>query len=164
MKTPALLLVLTLGLGAQAAEPLTPEQLARVRHDEAAALARVEAAHGHRKPSEMEPEERRQVIEEQAAAVQEALRRNGVDAKTYARQSARLDREQWADYEAQLQRLEAQEARARTPAPRTPRAGEIEVEYGTPVSLEPAPEAAGDVEVEHGTPVELAPGDLPPGE
>ena len=161
MKSPALLLVLTLGFGAQAAEPLTPEQLARVRHDEAAALARVEAAHGHRKPSEMEPEERRQVIEEQSAAIDEALRRNGVDAKSYARQSARLDREQYAEVEAQLRRLQAEEARARKPGTTAPRAGEIEVEYGTPVSLEPAQQASGDVEVEYGTPVELTPGELP---
>jgi hypothetical protein len=165
VRIPALLIALVLApaTGARGAEPLTAEQVARVRRDEAAALARVDAAHGHRKPSQMSPEERRQVIAEQSAATQEALSRNGVDAKAYARHSARLSPAQEEEVAAQLRCLEAEAARPRRPeqAP-----GEIQIEHGTPVSMEPAPEqsAAGEIPVEYGTPVELPAGELPAGE
>jgi hypothetical protein len=165
VKSPALLVTLLLVLAPRAfgAEPLTTEQVARVRVDEAIALARVDAAHGHRLPSQMSSEERRQVIAEQARASSEALARNGVDAKTYARRSARLSRAEVAEVEAQVQQLQEEAMRPQSHAP--PPEG-IQVEYGTPVSVEPAPErpTGDEVPVDYGTPVPLPDEALPAGE
>jgi hypothetical protein len=154
------LLVAALSLGAPssaaAEEPLSPEKLARVRFEEEAAVARVDAAHGNRPPSEMSTEERRQVVAEQAAATEAAHQREGVDSKTYARETAGLSREGHARMEAALENLRAQPAPR--PAPRkAPQ--EIEIDYGTPVDLTPPEEApaGGEIPVDYGTPVPVEP-------
>ncbi|MBF5045509.1 hypothetical protein FGE12_24085 [Aggregicoccus sp. 17bor-14] len=148
---------------ARAQEPLTPEKLARVRFEEEKALARVDAAHGHRPPSEMSAEERRQVIAEQAAATEAAQRREGVDAKTYARATAGLSREEHARMESTLEGLRAPAA-PRPPQRTAP--GEIEIDYGTPVDLTPPEEAAGggEIPIEYGTPIPIEPPAEPSGE
>lgn len=145
MTRPALLVAFTLALGAHGAEPITAEQVARVRLAEASALARIAAAHGLRLPSQMSPAERRQVIEEQAEAARVALAGQGLDAKRYARHTARLSRAQVAEVDAALRRLRA----AHPAAP----CQDVEIEYGTPVSLEPPGEGPGSIEIDYGTPV-----------
>jgi hypothetical protein len=151
MTRPALLLALALALGAHGAEPITAEQVARVRLAEAEALARIAAAHGHRLPSRMSSAERRQVIEEQAEAARAALAGQGLDAKRYARHTARMSRAQVAEVDAVLLRLQTAQQVAPPPAP--PEGPQLE--YGTPVSLEPPREGPGDIEIEYGTPIPL---------
>jgi hypothetical protein len=132
--------------GLAPAGELTPEQVARVRRDEKAALERVNAAHGNRKPSEMDNGERRQVIQEQQKAVQEALEKNGVSAKDYARHTARMGPKGNAEVEEAAKRLEEQKAAEPKKEP-----GEIQVQAGfsedNPVTLEQQEEAGPTVEV-----------------
>ena len=54
--------------GLAVAEDLPPEKIAAIRRDEQAAQARVSAAYGNRKPSELSNEERRQIIQDQQDA------------------------------------------------------------------------------------------------
>ena len=69
---------------------LSPEQLARIKRAEKAAVDKVNAAHGNKKSSELSTAERREMIREQQEAVQKVMDENGVSAKDYARQSARM--------------------------------------------------------------------------
>lgn len=133
------------------AEDLTPEQLARIRRDEKAAEARVNAAHGNKKPSEMTNAERRQMIREQQDAIQEVMDKNGVSRKDYARQTARMGPKQNAEVEAAEKELEAKEKAA---AAKAQEPGEIQIQQGfsdeNPVTLE---EQEGSLPtVEHGLP------------
>ncbi|QRK05375.1 hypothetical protein JQX13_35090 [Archangium violaceum] len=133
------------------AEDLTPEQLARIRRDEKAAEAKVNAAHGNKKPSEMTNAERRQMIREQQEALQEVMEKNGVSRKDYARQTARMGPKQNAEVDAAEKELEAKEKAA---ASKAHGPGEIQVQQGfsdeNPVTLE---EQEGSLPaVEHGLP------------
>ena len=166
-RRPSLLLLslcLTLpGLGF--AGELTPDQLARVRRDEKEALARVNAAHANRKPSEMSNAERRQVIQEQQKAVQEALEKNGVSGKDYARQTAKMGPKGNEAVEAASKRLEEQDKQQAAEAAKTKKEpGEIQVQAGfgedNPVTLEEQEGAGPTVEV--GIPQgEEAPAEVP---
>ena len=135
--------------GLAPAGELTPEQVARVRRDEKAALERVNAAHGNRKPSEMDNAERRKVIQEQQEAVQEALENNGVTAKDYARHTARMGPKGNAEVEEAAKRLEEQEKQKAAETKKEP--GEIQVQAGfgenNPVTLEEQEGAGPTVEV-----------------
>jgi hypothetical protein len=149
---------------ALAQEELTPEKIAAIRRDEKAAQAKVDAAYGNRKPSEMSTEERRQVIQEQQAAGLGVMEKHGVSDKEYSRHVARMSREEREAVEQAEKKLEAdekaareqkkkqQEAEAEAKAPE-----DIPIQQGisdeNPVELE-ASEGAGTV-VEEG---------LPPGE
>ena len=65
MSRPLRILLLSTSLavpGLALAEELTPEQIARIRRDEQAAIEQVNAAHGHKKSSELSSEERLQMI------------------------------------------------------------------------------------------------------
>lgn len=94
-----------LALPAGAAE-FSPEQVAKIRHEEKAALKKVDEAHGNKKPGEMDNEERRKVIEEKAVAAQAVYEKNGVSAKDFVQYSARMSREDQARAKAEEQRLE----------------------------------------------------------
>ncbi|ATB34590.1 hypothetical protein [Melittangium boletus] len=94
------------------AQNLSPEQLARIRLDEKEALKKIDDAHGGKKPSEMSSAERRQVIEEQRAAVQEVKEKHGVSEKDYARQTARMGPKQNAEVAAAEKELEAKQKAA----------------------------------------------------
>jgi hypothetical protein len=134
--------------GLALAGDLTPEQIARMRSDEKAALERVNAAHGNKKPSEMSNAERRQVIQEQQQAVQAVREQHGVTEKDYARQTARMGPKQNAAVEAAEKELEAKKA-AEAAKPQEP--GEIQVQQGfndeNPVTMEEQEGALPSVEV-----------------
>jgi hypothetical protein len=134
---------------------LTPEQLARIRRAEKAAVDKVNAAHGNKKSSELSAAERREMIREQQEAVQKVMDEHGVTAKDYARQSARMGpkkNEQVAAAEKALEEKEKAAGAAKPPKDKEP--GEIQVQEGfdeeNPVMLEQE-EGAAPV-VEHGLP------------
>jgi hypothetical protein len=93
-------------------EELTPEKIAAIRRDEQAAQAKVEAAYGNRKPSEMSTEERQQAIRDQQAAGLGVMARHGVSDKDYARRVARLTQEEREAVEREEKRLEEEEKKA----------------------------------------------------
>ena len=133
---------------------LTPEQLARIRRAEKAAVDKVNAAHGNKKSSELSAAERREMIREQQEAVQKVMDEHGVTAKDYARQSARMGPKQNEQVAAAEKALEEKEkAAAKSPKDKEP--GEIQIQQGineeNPVMLEEQ-EGAAPV-VEHGLPV-----------
>jgi hypothetical protein len=139
------------------AEDLTPEQLARIRRDEKAALDKVNAAHGNKKPSELSAAERREMIREQQEASRKVMEEHGVSAKDYARQSARMGPKQNEAVAAAEKALEAKEKAAAAGKPEQAKEpGEIEIQEGfsdeNPVTLEEQ-EGATPVVVEHGIPV-----------
>jgi hypothetical protein len=139
--------------GLALAGDLTPEQIARMRSDEKAALDRVNAAHGNKKSSEMSSAERRQVIQEQQKAVQEVRDQHGVSEKDYARQTARMGPKQNAAVEAAAKELEAKKAAeaAKSQPGGAQEPGEIQVQQGfddeNPVTMEEQEGAAPTVEV-----------------
>jgi hypothetical protein len=157
--TPVLLLASWLAVPglALAQEALTPEQLALIRRDEKAALQRVSEAYGQRKPSEMTPEERRQVIRDQQSAVAAVLEKHAVSDKQYARQVARLSVEERNAVQEAARQLEAQDKAAREAQSQPPQPEEIPIQNGiteqNPVELEAV--AGAPPVVEQG---------LPPGE
>ncbi|WP_224372978.1 hypothetical protein [Hyalangium versicolor] len=81
---------------AMAQEDLTPQKIAEIRRDEQASQAKVNAAYGNRKPSEMSNEERGQAAREQQAAGMAVLEKHGVSDKEYSRHVARMGREESA--------------------------------------------------------------------
>lgn len=136
-------------------EKLTPEQIAAIRRDEQAAQARVSAAYGHRQPSEMSAEERRQAIRDQQAAGLAVLEKHGVSDKAYARRTARLSREELAAVSREEKRLEAMERKGRAGAAQqedeqalAPEDIPIQTGFGdgNPVELESSKDAASVVE------------------
>lgn len=141
------------GLARAQEEELTPEKIAAIRRDEQAAQARVDAAYGHRKPSEMSTGERRQAIRDQQAAGLAVLEKHGVSDKAYARRVARLsleEREAVAREERRLADREqaAREAAAQERQARAPEDIPIQMGFGdgNPVELESSEEAASVVE------------------
>jgi hypothetical protein len=150
---------------ALAEEELTPEKIAAIRRDEKAAQAKVDAANGNRKSSEMSNEERQQSIRDQQSAGLGVMEKHGVSDKEYSRRVARmtpeereavdraekkLEAEEKAKREAEQKKQQGEEAEARAPE-------DIPIQQGisedNPVEMETA-EGAGNV-VEEG---------LPPGE
>jgi hypothetical protein len=143
---------------------LTPEQLARIRRDEKAAEAKVQAAHGNKKSSELSAAERRQMIHEQQDAIQEVMDKHGVSRKDYARQTARMGPTQNEEVAAAEKTLEAKDKAAK--GAQEQGSGEIQIQNGfseeNPVTLEEQ-EGAPPV-VEEGLPVgEEGPSEAAPG-
>lgn len=136
------------------AEDLTPEQLARIRRDEKAAMDKVNAAHGNKKPSELSTAERRQIIREQQEAARGVMEKHGVSAKDYARQTARMGPKGNEAVAAAAKNLEAKEKAAETV--KTEGEGPGEIQHGineeNPVMLEELEGAPPVVEVEQGLP------------
>lgn len=116
---------------------LTPEQIARIQRDEKAAEAKVRAAHGNKKSSELSAAERRQMIQEQQDAIQEVMDKHGVSRKDYARQTARMGPKQNAEVSAAEKSLEAKDKAAKGTEEGS---GEIQIQNGfsdeNPVTLE----------------------------
>lgn len=116
---------------------LTPEQIARIRREEKAAEAKVNAAHGNKKSSELSAAERRQMIREQQEAIQEVMDKNGVSRKDYARQTARMGPKQNAEVATAEKALEAKDKAAQG---QEQGSGEIQIQHGfseeNPVMLE----------------------------
>jgi hypothetical protein len=145
--------------GLALAQELTPEKIAAIRRDEQAAQAKVDAAYGNRKPSEMSNEERRQAARDQQTAGMGVLEKHGVSDKEYARHTARMrpeEREAVAQAEKKLEAEEkaaqaAREAAAKKKTDEEAQAPEdIPIQQGinedSPVELEAAEGAASVVE------------------
>ncbi|MBM7115527.1 hypothetical protein [Archangium primigenium] len=151
---------------AVSAQNLSPEEIARIQLDEKAALKKIDAAHGGKKPSEMSNAERRQVIEEQQAARQAVMERHGVSDKDYARQTARMGPKQNEAVAAAQKQLEAQQKAAAAPRPASEEIIPVEIreemapaEGAAAAPAEATPEGdMGDIPVsqeeEAGTPIE----------
>ncbi|RKH58073.1 hypothetical protein [Corallococcus aberystwythensis] len=71
-------------------EGLTPEKVAAIQRDEAAAQAKVNTEYGNRKPSEMSNAERGQSIRDQQTEAAKVMEKHGVSAKEYATYTARM--------------------------------------------------------------------------
>lgn len=134
-------------------EELTPEKIAAIRRDEQAAQAKVDAAYGNRKPSEMSTEERRKAIQDQQAAGLAVMERHGVSDKDYARRVARLSPEEREAVAREERRLEEEERKAQAAREEEERAlapEDIPIQTGfgdnNPVELESTGEAASVVE------------------
>lgn len=151
----AFTLCLMLGGTVRAAD-LTPEQVAKIRLSEKAELKKVADAHGNKKPGEMDNDERREVIEQQAAASQSVLDKEGVSAKDYANYTARMSLEERAREKAAEEKLEAEAkaaAEKKAAEEKAKASAEPEVQQGFdeehPVEME-AKEGDGP-QVEYGT-------------
>src|SRR4051812_9069823 len=101
-----LLAVLAVPLAARA-EPPSPEDIAKIQHEQEKAAADVDKKYGDRKPSELSPEERRAMTKEKAAADREVLEKHGVDPKEYARASAKQNLDDRARTRAAREKLKA---------------------------------------------------------
>lgn len=139
---------------------IAPEKAAAIELQHQKAQAEVWAKYGNRKLSEMSQEERRQLAKDQAAAERDVLEKNGIDAKTWARQSVKKDREEYAEAKAlekELAEKQKAEEEARKKAADGPK--EVEVQRGitdaTPVTLDEKPNDTGKVAVEEGLPPEV---------
>jgi hypothetical protein len=128
-----------------AADGLDPEKVAQIRREEKAAMAKVNEAHGNKKPSEMDSAERRQVIKEQQEAAAGVLEKHGVSAKEYANYTTRMGREDSKAAGAAEARLEAEEkAKKEAEAQKKSEPQEIVIQQGinekNPVTMEGTPE------------------------
>jgi len=90
---------------------LTPEQLAQVQHDREKAQVEIQKKYGDRLPSELSPEERRDLIQEQRDAEDKVLEKNGVDPKELARYEAKLSLDDRAATKAAKKQIEEKEKR-----------------------------------------------------
>jgi hypothetical protein len=86
----ALFVALMVATSLAHAVDLSPEVVAKIQLEERAAVLRVERAHGNKSPSELSPEERKEIIQEQEAAVSDLYERHGVTAKDFARYTAKM--------------------------------------------------------------------------
>lgn len=152
----AALLVLPGVAGADEGGELTPEKVAHIRRDEAAAMKKVDEEFGNRKPSEMSNEERGQAIQKQSAATTAVLEKHGVTAKEYDRFTARMGREGNERAKAEGQRLEEQAKASKAAATKPAEEKEVSIQRGfdndNPVELES--NGGDNPEVEIGIPVE----------
>jgi hypothetical protein len=142
-------------------EELTPEKIAAIRRDEQAAQAKVDAAYGNRKPSEMSSEERQKAIQDQQSAGLAVMEKHGVSDKDYARRVARLSPEEREAVAREEKRLEEEEKKAQAAREaeekkkqeeqeqaRAPEDIPIQTGFGdnNPVEMESSEEAASVVE------------------
>lgn len=152
----AALLVLPGVAGADEGGELTPEKVAHIRRDEAAAMKKVDDEFGNRKPSEMSNEERGQAIQKQSAATTEVLEKHGVTAKEYDRFTAKMGREGNERAKAEGQRLEEKAKASKQAAAKPAEEKEVSIQNGfdndNPVELES--NEGDNPEVQIGIPVE----------
>jgi hypothetical protein len=120
---------LLVALPAWAAE-LTPERVAQIRRDEAAAHARIAVRFGNRKHQELTAEERSAIVREQQAASREVLGRHGVSVKELARYTGKLKPEELRAVEDAERALEEKERAAKSAAPPPPTEPEVVRDVG----------------------------------
>lgn len=82
------------------ADDLNPQTAAVISREQGQAQAKVSEKYGNKKSSELSPDERREMIKDQAAAEQEVLAKHGVDRRDWARYEMKQGR---ADRESQQQ-------------------------------------------------------------
>ncbi|RKG99687.1 hypothetical protein D7V97_31355, partial [Corallococcus sp. CA053C] len=142
-------------------EGLSPEKVAAIRRDESAAQAKVDAAYGNRKPSEMSNAERGQAIRDQQQEAAKVMEKHGVSAKEYAGYTARMTPDDNSRAANESKRLE-DKAKADKAAEEKKRAagdGEVHIQQGfsdaDPVELEA--EEGAEVSVDVDSNLESAP-------
>src|SRR5438105_2637080 len=97
----ALALCLTL-----AADDLNPEKAAKVQKDRDDAMADIAKKYGNKKSSELSQDERRDMIQEQRAAENAVMEKNGVDPKEMARYEAKMNLADRAATKAEREKLD----------------------------------------------------------
>jgi hypothetical protein len=149
---------------AVAEEELTPEKLAKIHRDEQAAQAKVNAAYGNRKPSEMTNEERAQATQDQQAAGLAVLEKHGVSDKEYSRHVAQMPPEEREAVARAEKKLEADEKAARE-AKEAQKAAEAEGPAAEDIPIQQGISDANPVEMESsGEASSVVEQGLPPGE
>jgi hypothetical protein len=112
LKSALLLAGLTLALPAFADDDLNPEKAAKIDRDTEKALKAVDKKYGNKKSSELSSDERRQVIQERAAAEREVLEKHNVDAKAYTKYTSRQTKDERAATKQAGEALDAKEKAA----------------------------------------------------
>ncbi|MFL5344343.1 MAG: hypothetical protein ACJ8AT_06100 [Hyalangium sp.] len=135
---------------------LTPEKIAEIHRDEQAAKAKVNAAHGHKDPSEMTNEERAQAIQDEQAAALAVMEKHGVSDKEYSRHVAQMSLEEREAVSKAEKKLEAaakekaakEAAQGKEEEPKAPE--DIPIQQGIsdehPVEMESSGDSASVVE------------------
>lgn len=123
---------------------------ASIERDQAKENAAVNAKYGNKKSSELSPDERRQLIKEQADAERKVLDKYGVSQKDWIREQAMRSREQAAQVKDAVKAIEEQEKKAAEKAQKAETPQEIQIQRGIsedkPVVLEEKAGAAPAVE------------------
>ena len=153
----ALLLILA------ADEPAIPaEKAATIERQQQKAQTEVNAKYGNKKLNEMSADERRAMMKDQAAAERAVLEKNGVDAKTWAKESQNKTRAEAKDHAERVKALEAQEKKDAEAAAKAKQDGnkDVTVQRGfsdeEPVTLEEKENEDGQVSVEKSLPPDVA--------
>lgn len=134
-------------------EGLTPEKVAAIQRDEAAAQAKVNEEFGNRKPSEMSNAERGQSIRAQQKEGAKVMEKHGVSAKEFATFTARMTPEDNQRVANEAKRLEDKaKADKEAEAKKRKGDGEVHIQQGfsdsDPVELESADGAEPSVDVD----------------
>ncbi len=111
MRTALFLAALTFALPAFA-DDLNPEKAALIERDTDKALKAVDKKYGNKKSSELSKDERKQVVEERAAAERSVLEKHNVEPKAFLSYTARQSREERAATKQAGEALEAKEKAA----------------------------------------------------
>src|SRR5438046_2014912 len=127
MRTAIALCISLFALSARA--DVDPDTVAKIDKEREKAFADISKSHGDKKPSEMDNDERKQVIQEQQAAQAAILEKNGTDAKEYGRYSAKMNQDQREQAKRTRESMDAKE-KADKDAASKPK--EIVVEKGLP--------------------------------
>ncbi|RKG57442.1 hypothetical protein D7X30_18145 [Corallococcus sp. AB011P] len=134
-------------------EGLTPEKVAAIQRDEAAAQAKVNEEFGNRKPSEMSNAERGQSIRAQQKEGAKVMEKHGVSAKEFATFTARMTPEDNQRVANEAKRLDDKaKAEKEAEAKKRKGDGEVHIQQGfsdsDPVELESADGAEPSVDVD----------------
>jgi hypothetical protein len=152
-------LALCTSLTASAADDeLNPEKVAKIQSEQDKANKEIAKKYGNRKPSEMNRDERREMIRDTAEAEKAVLEKNKVDAREYTRYNTKMSRDDRAATKVASDKIAADEKAAAEKAEAEKKAGpkEIQIQRGfsdnNPVVLEEKQPGAGEVVVEKGLP------------
>ena len=116
MRTALLLAAFVFALPAFADDDLTPEKAAKIDRDTQKALSAVDKKYGNKKSSELTSDERRQIINERAAAERDVLEKNNTDPKAYTKYTSRQSKDERAATKQAGQALEDKEKAAEADA------------------------------------------------
>ena len=134
-------------------EGLTPEKVAAIQRDEAAAQAKVNNEYGNRKPSEMSNAERGQAIRDQQSEAAKVMEKHGISAKEYATYTARMTPDDNQRVANETKRLDDKaKAEKEAEAKKRKGDGEVHIQQGfsdaDPVELESTEGAEPSVDVD----------------
>lgn len=156
MSLPALVIALAL----TADDGISLETQAQIEREQEKAQAEVAKKYGNKKSSELSPDERRQMIKDQAEAERQVLEKAGVDPKQYARDSIKRSRSDYAKQKELVKELVEKEkaaaAEALKKANEKLKEKDIEVQRGisdeNPVTVDEKENTDGKPAVEQGLP------------